>query len=182
MKLFVISDIHGAADQLRLALDAYAASGAQHLLILGDILNHGPRNPLPADYDPMAVVELLNPLADEIIAVRGNCDSEVDQALLSFPHNAGYNQIPWFGRKLFLTHGHLYSPEALPPLRGGDVFCFGHVHLPYAMQQGQVFLFNPGSISIPRQQYPASYGVISPELLEVRTLQAGKIVKQCPLI
>ncbi|RJG47726.1 phosphodiesterase [Motilimonas pumila] len=182
MKLFVISDIHGAAASLRHALEAYEGSGADHLIILGDMLNHGPRNALPHDYDPMAVVAQLNALSDAIIAVRGNCDSEVDQSLLQFPLDASYNQIPWFGRKLFLTHGHLYSTECLPPLRGGDVFCFGHVHVPAAKQQGEIYLFNPGSIAIPRQSYPASYGIITADALEVRALDSGEILQQCSLV
>ncbi|HFF3138155.1 TPA: phosphodiesterase, partial [Vibrio cholerae] len=160
MKLFFVSDLHGSLSATEQALALYQASGAQSLILLGDVLNHGPRNPIPQGYNPVAVAEKLNQFAQQIIAVRGNCDSEVDQMLLSFPM---MSDSAWVllssGRRLLLTHGHLYHKDKLPPLSDGDVLVHGHTHIPVAEQVGSIYLVNPGSMTFPRGEYAASYGV-----------------------
>ncbi|UTV28382.1 phosphodiesterase [Photobacterium atrarenae] len=193
MKLFFASDLHGCADSTRMMLTAFAQSGAEHLILLGDLLNHGPRNALPAGYAPTETAALLNQYADRIIAVRGNCDSEVDQMLLDFPMMADYNQILLAdGRRLFLTHGHLYNGEKHPRLRDGDVIVSGHTHLPVAEQQGDLYLLNPGSVTIPRGEHPASYGLLENRGLlesgvpsEISTLKVvsfkGEVLRQVTL-
>ncbi|ANI31427.1 phosphodiesterase [Yersinia entomophaga] len=174
MKLMFASDLHGSLTATDKVLEIFNRSGAQWLVLLGDLLNHGPRNALPEGYQPAQVAEQLNAYADRIIAVRGNCDSEVDQMLLNFPMMAPWQQIILPERRLFLTHGHLYHPAERPPLRCGDVLVYGHTHLPQAQLQGDVFCFNPGSVSIPKGGNPASYGMLDQGELQVLTLQDDK--------
>ena len=116
MKLMFASDIHGSLPAAEKVLARFHESGARWLVILGDVLNHGPRNALPDGYAPAQVAERLNSVAERIIAVRGNCDSEVDQMLLQFPLSAPWQQVLTEHQRLFLTHGHLYHPGNLPPL------------------------------------------------------------------
>ena len=168
MKLLIASDIHGAADCCRSLLDAWDREGADRLLLLGDILYHGPRNDLPRDYAPKRVIPLLNALADRIIAVRGNCDAEVDQMVLDFPVMADYATLfDETGRELFLTHGHVFgagmhnSVDHAPALPEGSALVYGHTHIKVneasATHPG-LWLFNPGSVSIPKDG-THSYGI-----------------------
>lgn len=181
MKLFFASDIHGCAQSTRRTLDAFAQSGADHLILLGDTLNHGPRNALPAGYAPVEVAELLNQHAENITAVRGNCDSDVDQMLLDFPMMADYNLVLLpNGRRLFLTHGHLYNSDKHPRLRAGDVIVSGHTHVPVAEQKGEYYAFNPGSVTIPRGDNKASYGLLEDNTLKVVTFD-GDVLCQVTL-
>lgn len=169
MKLFFASDLHGSLSAAERMLDCYQQSGASHLVLLGDLLNHGPRNAIPEGYAPAELAERLNQYADQIIAVRGNCDSEVDQMLLDFPVLAEHHTVLLSnGRRLFLTHGHLYNPDKRPSLREGDVLAFGHTHLPLAEEQDGQILFNPGSVSIPKGGFAASYGILDGDLLQVK--------------
>lgn len=181
MKLFFASDIHGCAESTQTMLAAFEQSGAEHLILLGDVLNHGPRNALPAGYAPIEVAEQLNRYGDRITAVRGNCDSDVDQMLLDFPMMADYNLVLLpNGRRLFLTHGHLYNGDKHPRLRAGDVIVSGHTHLPVAEQKDELYLFNPGSITIPRGEYQASYGLLEGNTLKVVTF-SGEVICQVEL-
>ncbi|WP_432463352.1 phosphodiesterase [Agarivorans sp. QJM3NY_33] len=179
--LFVCSDIHGDHQALQLTLAAFERSGASHFICLGDVLNHGPRNPLPEHYAPLAVAADLNKIAERIIAVRGNCDSEVDQALCDFPLLADYNQLVLGKRKVFLCHGHQYGPNKLPPLAEGDLLVSGHSHIPQASQEGSHFVLNPGSVSMPRQDWQASYALITEQLLRVCSLIDNKPLLTCSL-
>lgn len=157
-------------------LKAFELSGAQHLILLGDVLNHGPRNPLPIGYDPIRVSDLLNQHADKIIAVRGNCDSEVDQVLLKFPMMADYNWVLLpNGRRLFLTHGHTYKSDNCLGLSERDILVSGHTHLPIAELKEKVLCFNPGSISIPRGEFPSSYGLYEAGRLSVMSFDGEEI-------
>ncbi len=161
MKLFLISDIHGAYQQANIVLNKFAGSKADYLVILGDILYHGPRNPLPPDYNPQALFPMLNTYSDKIIAVRGNCDSEVDQMVLDFNLSEDYNILALKDRLLYISHGHIYDPEKLPPGFGaGDIFAFGHIHIPLAEKQNDHYLINPGSIGLPKEDYPGTYALI----------------------
>ncbi|ELR64757.1 Phosphodiesterase yfcE [Photobacterium marinum] len=181
MKLFFASDIHGCAESTKKTLAAFEQSGAEHLILLGDVLNHGPRNALPAGYAPIEVAEQLNQYADRITAVRGNCDSDVDQMLLDFPMMADYNLVLLpNGRRLFLTHGHLYNGDKHPRLRAGDVIVSGHTHLPVAEQKGELYLYNPGSVTIPRGEHKASYGMLEDNILKVLDF-SGEVICQVEL-
>lgn len=178
MKLMFISDIHGALPATEKALDHFMKSGAQWLIILGDVLNHGPRNPLPEGYAPAEVAKCLNQVADKIIAVRGNCDSEVDQMLLNFPITAPWQQVLLAKQRLFLTHGHIYNPEKLPPLATNDILAFGHTHLPVAKQHQSCYFFNPGSVSIPKGGHEASFGMLDDDVLSVHTMNDNRMIAQ----
>ncbi|QIZ76376.1 phosphodiesterase [Ferrimonas lipolytica] len=156
--MLFIADIHGSLPALESALRWQKKLQASTLVILGDVLNHGPRNPLPAGYDPQGVAALLNQRADNIIAIRGNCDSEVDQMLCDFPLLAEYNWLVLNGRRLCLTHGHLLGPNNLPPLKAGEGIAYGHTHLPIAQWQEDRLHFNPGSISSPKGGNVPSFG------------------------
>ncbi|EMF0717594.1 phosphodiesterase [Citrobacter freundii] len=178
MKLMFASDIHGSLPATECVLDRFAQSGAQWLVILGDVLNHGPRNALPEGYAPAQVAERLNEHASRIIAVRGNCDSEVDQMLLDFPITAPWQQILTEKQRLFLTHGHLFGPGNLPPLSPGDVLVYGHTHLPVAEKREHIYHFNPGSVSIPKGGFKASYGILDDDILSVMALNDQSIIAQ----
>lgn len=178
MKLMFASDIHGSLPATERVLARFAQSGARYLIILGDILNHGPRNALPEGYAPALVAERLNPLAPQIIAVRGNCDSEVDQMLLAFPITAPWQQVLTPHQRLFLTHGHLYGPDNLPPLAAGDVLIYGHTHIPVARRDGDIYLFNPGSVSIPKGGFSASYGILEGNKLQVLDLDSQRVIAE----
>ena len=178
MKLMFASDIHGSLPAAERVLDLFARSGSQWLVILGDVLNHGPRNALPEGYAPAEVAERLNSVAERIIAVRGNCDSEVDQMLLHFPLTAPWQQVLLEKSRLFLTHGHLFSPDNLPTLAAGDVLVYGHTHIPVAEKRGEIYHFNPGSVSIPKGGYPASYGMLDGNTLSVIALNDQQVIAQ----
>lgn len=181
MKLFFASDIHGSFVAAQKAIAAFEKSGAKYLILLGDILNHGPRNALPEGYDPIKVAELLNQYADRITAVRGNCDSDVDQMLLDFPMMADYNLVMLAdGRRLFLTHGHIYNADKHPPLMNGDVIVSGHTHIPVAELKSDYYAFNPGSVAIPRNGLPASYGLLDDNQLSVISFE-GEVLAQTVL-
>lgn len=150
MKWMIASDIHGSAYWCRRMLERFEAENADRLLLLGDLLYHGPRNDLPKDYAPKAVIAMLNEHSREIFCVRGNCEAEVDQMVLSFPCLADYTLLPLGERMLFATHGHHFHKDAMPPLKDGDILLHGHTHIPTWDKCGENFIFNPGSVSIPK--------------------------------
>jgi putative phosphoesterase len=157
--LLVFSDIHGSARAARRVAELARERRPDYLVCLGDVLYHGPRNPFPHDYDPALATELLVPLAGRILAVRGNCDSDVDALVLPFPLAPDLIWILDNGLRVCASHGHRFSPETLPPLAGGDVFLFGHTHIPMAATDSQgIHLCNPGSLALPKDGHPASYG------------------------
>ena len=158
MKLFIASDIHGDYECALRLVDAYRASGASKMLLLGDILYHGPRNDLPSGYAPKKVIELLNTLKEELICVRGNCDTEVDQMVLEFPVLADYAWVNLDGVSIFATHGHKFGRDNPPPLKKGDILLCGHTHIPAAEKFGNENVYiNPGSVSIPKNNSEKGY-------------------------
>lgn len=157
MKWMIASDIHGSAYYCRMMLDRYAAEGAGRLLLLGDILYHGPRNDLPRDYAPKRVAEMLNGVKNGILCVGGNCDAEVDQLMLEFPILAGYAVIDTGERLIFATHGHRFGQDGIPPLKNGDILLYGHTHIPECAESDGIRLLNPGSVSIPKEGSAHSY-------------------------
>ena len=177
MKIFFISDIHGSIFFLRKSLERYKEEKAKYIVVLGDVLYHGPRNPLPRDYNPEAVASLLNEYKDKIIAVRGNCDSEVDQILIDYPMMSDYSIMLCDDRRLFLTHGHIYNERNLPKLGENDVLIYGHSHIPVAKKQNNIFILNPGSISLPRENIPNSYAVLQDNLFQIKDLDGNVITE-----
>ena len=150
MKLLIASDIHGSAYWCRKLVETIEAEQPDRIILLGDLLYHGPRNDLPKDYCPKEVIPMLSALADRILAVRGNCEAEVDQMVLPFPCMADYAMIDMGGTLLYLTHGHLLSPDQLPPLQPGTVFLSGHTHVKLDEIRDGIRCLNPGSVSIPK--------------------------------
>lgn len=183
MKLMFISDIHGSLFWLDRALEQVAEEQPDCLVILGDFLYHGPRNPLPDGYDPQGVASRLNDYNAThrtIVAVRGNCDAEVDQMLLQFPMMGDYVLILHEGRRIYATHGHGFSMEHLPQLSEKDIFIQGHTHVPVAEVKEGIFVLNPGSISLPKENNPNSYAVLQNGEFTVKDF-AGNTVRNISL-
>lgn len=176
MKLMFISDIHGSYTYAKKAINTYKDEKADRLIILGDILYHGPRNDLPEGYEPKQVISLLNEYKKDIIAVRGNCDAEVDQMVLDFPIRADYAMIDVDDHHFFLTHGHLFDEDNLPNLNKGDIFVYGHIHKPVAKETGGIYIINPSSISLPKEGNN-SYGIYENDQFEIKEFDQ-KVVKR----
>ena len=163
MKIMIASDIHGSAKYCRLLLEAFKKENADRLILLGDILYHGPRNDLPEEYNPKEVIRLLNENRNRIYAVRGNCEAEVDQMVLDFPVMADYMLIPVGNRMVFATHGHIYNKENLPPMNKGDILLTGHTHVMVCEEMPDYVYMNPGSVSIPKEDTPRGYIILENE-------------------
>jgi len=157
MKLLIASDIHGSAVFCQALMRAWDRERADRLLLLGDLLYHGPRNDLPEGYDPRRTAEMLNQRRDGILCVRGNCDAEVDQMMLRFPILAEYALLSLSGAALYACHGHALGPDSPPPLRRGDVLLYGHTHVPAWEDRDGCLWLNPGSVSIPKNGSARSY-------------------------
>ena len=157
MKLLIASDIHGSAYCCGKLMNAIERENPDQILLLGDLLYHGPRNALPEEYDCPQTWELLNAVKDRILAVRGNCDSEVDQMVLEFPIMADYALVEADGVLLYATHGHLWNESCPPPMREGTVLLNGHTHVPACNVHGRYVYMNPGSVSIPKEGSRYSY-------------------------
>ena len=168
----IASDIHGSAYYCREMLEAFSREKADRLLLLGDILYHGPRNDLPREYAPKEVFGMLNEYKDRIFCVRGNCDTEVDQMVLEFPILADYCILTCGNRLVYATHGHRFNRNSLPPLQPGDILLHGHTHVPAWEAFGNDnYYFNPGSVSIPKADSPHSYMVLEETLWTWKTLE-----------
>lgn len=178
MKILIASDIHGSAYYCRTMLEAYKKENAQRLLLLGDILYHGPRNDLPRDYAPKETAEQLDTVKHDIMCVRGNCDAEVDQMLLEFPVLAEYAVMAYNEHIVYATHGHKTNPGNVPPLKKGDILLNGHTHIPALERIGNIWYMNPGSVSIPKQDSPNSYMVWENDVFQWKTLENGRIYRE----
>lgn len=174
MKLMFISDIHGSEYWLDKALEIYGQGDFDRLVILGDVLYHGPRNPLPEGYDPKGVLAKLNALSEEIIAIRGNCDSEVDQMVLEFRVLNEEGHLVLEEDQFYLCHGHHLDEENLPKLRKGSIICHGHTHIPRIDSVGDYIIFNPGSIALPKNDTPHAYGIYENGSLSVYDIGGEK--------
>ena len=163
MKLMFASDIHGSLKYCRELVEKYREEKCEKLVLLGDVLYHGPRNDLPEEYNPKGVIALLNDMADEILCVRGNCEAEVDDMVLSFPVLAEYAFFYHKGRMFFLTHGHKMNPQNLPKIKKGDVLFNGHTHVSKIEETESFIYANPGSVSIPKENTPRGYMILTDE-------------------
>ena len=181
MKLMIASDIHGSAYWCAKLLEAYKKEGAQRMLLLGDLLYHGPRNDLPQEYAPKQVIEMLNGMKEQLLCVRGNCEAEVDQMVLKFPVMADYCALPWNGRIIYATHGHKHGEDNPPPLMQGDVLLCGHTHIPaFNVHEGFTYV-NPGSTSIPKMGSAHSYIILEDNKLVWKDLATGEAWKEAQL-
>lgn len=177
MKWLIASDIHGSAYWCRRLLEKYAQEKADRLILLGDVLYHGPRNDLPDEYAPKKVIEMLNGMSDSILCVRGNCDTEVDQMVLKFPVLADYALLDLGERMIYMTHGHIYNENNLPPLREGDILLHGHTHVSKCVDHGNYVYMNPGSVSIPKENTPHGYMTLENGTFLWKSLD-GEIIKE----
>ena len=180
MKLLIASDIHGSSFYCRKLLEAYEKENAQRMVLLGDILYHGPRNDLPKDYAPKEVIAMLNPMKNDICAVRGNCEAEVDQMVLDFPVMADYCVILEGNRTIYATHGHVYNEGHLPPLKEGDILIHGHTHVLRAEKKEHYTILNPGSVSIPKEGNPPSYAILENGDFRIKGFD-GQVIKKLEL-
>lgn len=176
MNFFVISDIHGSSAALIKAINIYKKGTYRKLIICGDILYHGARNPLPEGYDPKIVAEILNNIKDELLVVKGNCESDVDSMVLDFPIKSEYSEVITEKRDIFITHGDKHSPNDTSNCKKGSIFISGHTHIPTANEVDGVFLLNPGSISLPKGGFEPSFGLLSENSWEVRSLNNEKLI------
>lgn len=176
MKIMIASDIHGSAYYCRKLLEAFEKEGTDRLLLLGDILYHGPRNDLPKEYAPKEVIAMLNPLADRLLCVRGNCDTEVDQMVLDFPVLAEYAIFYTESKMIFATHGHNFNPANPPKLSKGDILLNGHTHIPAFEDKGDFLYVNPGSVSIPKENSEHGYILLDGDKIIWKNLE-GEVWK-----
>ncbi len=181
MKFLIASDIHGSAKYCEMLLSAFKDEKADRMLLLGDILYHGPRNDLPEEYAPKKIIEMLNPLKDKLLCVRGNCDTEVDQMVLDFPILADYAVIPVGDRLLYASHGHKFGLHNPPPLSKGDILINGHTHVPKCENMGDFVYLNCGSVSIPKEASPHSYVILENGKLYWKDLENGTVYMEYKL-
>lgn len=179
MKYQIISDIHGSVTALERALEFFDRERCDMLCILGDILNYGPRNGLPEGLDPKSVAARLNAMADKVVAVRGNCDSEVDQMLLDFPVLADYALLVDEGKKLFLTHGHIYNNDNRPKGKF-DGLLYGHTHLWMLENSGDGVVCNTGSVTFPKGGNPPTFAMYEKGSISILGLD-GAVLKSMSL-
>lgn len=168
------SDIHGSAYAVHRLLTIFKSSKASKLVLLGDILYHGPRNAFPIEYNPKETCTLLNSVKESIICVKGNCEAEVDQMVLDFPVLSDSSTMyleELGGRMIFLHHGH----HALPPLAEGTIVVSGHTHIPVAEQKDGLVFINPGSVSIPKGGYSASYCLYEDKTFKILDFEGSEI-------
>ena len=177
MKWMIASDIHGSAYYCEKLMEAYVREKAEKLILLGDLLYHGPRNDLPKGYEPKRVIAMLNERKEELLCVRGNCEAEVDQMVLEFPVLAEYALLYVDGHTIFATHGHTYNKKKLPPLKEGDILLHGHTHVQALEKCEGYYYFNPGSVSIPKENNVNSYMIYEEHKFIIKDLE-GKLIKE----
>ncbi|MFV0480113.1 MAG: phosphodiesterase [Anaerorhabdus sp.] len=176
MKWMVVGDIHGSISAANKIKEVLSNKEIKGCLLLGDILYHGPRNPILEEYNPKAVVDILNSMKEKVIAVRGNCDSEVDQMVLAFPMMSDMNQLFLQDKKVILTHGHLEGDYSTI-LEKGDILIQGHTHILKAEKVGDYYLLNAGSLSLPKENNPRTYGILSDKEFVVLDIEDNEIQK-----
>ncbi len=180
MKIMIASDIHGSSYYAEKLMETYRKEQAERLVLLGDLLYHGPRNDLPREYGPKKVIALLNAHSEDVLCVRGNCEAEVDQMVLAFPVMADYSVIflpELEGRMIFMTHGHVFNEDNLPPLKKGDILLHGHTHIPVAENRGAYVLLNPGSVSLPKGGYTPSYMIYEERCFTIKGFDGNIIME-----
>ena len=180
MKYMIASDIHGSAWYCRKMMEALEKEQADRLILLGDLLYHGPRNDLPKEYAPKEVIRMLNKEKNRIYNVRGNCDAEVDQMVLEFPVLADYCWMEIDGKTFYMSHWHIYNEHNLPPLKPGDIFMHGHTHVLRAEKVGDITILNPGSVSIPKEGNPPTYAILENSRFTIKTFDE-EIIKEYDL-
>lgn len=178
MKLMIASDIHGSEYYCRKLLQAFDREQAERLLLLGDILYHGPRNDLPKEYCPKKVIELLNNRKETILCVRGNCDTEVDQMVLKFPIMAEYCVLYVDDQVIYATHGHKFDESNPPLLQENEILLCGHTHVPKCVKHEHFWYMNPGSVSIPKADSHHGYMILEDGVFSWKDFEENLIMQQ----
>lgn len=179
MKLLIASDIHGDLAAAEAILSLFNKESCDKILLLGDILYHGPRNDLPAAYNPKGVIKLLNENRASILTVRGNCDTEVDQMVLEFPILADYICLSLDGLTVYATHGHKYNTDTPLHLCEGDILLHGHTHIPTCTQFGDDnYYLNPGSVAIPKGGFAKTYMIYENRTFTVKDFDGNVILSK----
>ena len=178
MKWIIASDIHGCASSARRLMEIFEEEKAERIILLWDLLYHGPRNELPGEYDTMEAAAILNKYAPLIYCVAGNCDAEVDQMVLEFPITAEYMQLPIEGKIFFATHGQHFGPHHVPPIGSCDYLLCGHTHVPACEKIGDIMYLNPGSTSIPKGGSGKSFMLLDGKRLMWRHLEDNTTYKE----
>ncbi len=178
MRLMIASDIHGSAKWCEQLLEAWQMEKPDRLVLLGDLLYHGPRNDLPEGYAPKEVIAMLNDIAPHLLCVRGNCEAEVDQMVLSFPVMADYCVLLVDGHSIYVTHGHVYNEDNPPPLQPGDILLCGHTHISCCHRHEGFTYVNPGSVSIPKQNTTHSYAMLENGVMTWKDLKGGEFLQE----
>ena len=160
MKIMAVADLHGSGYFAKLMYEAFEKENPDRVIVLGDMIYQGVRNPLTREFSGMSCVDYLNKMADKVIAVRGNCDADVHQEFVNFPMMADYALVCDGGRAIFATHGHIYNEHVMPPIGPGDVLLQGHTHVPCWNMVGSRYVFNPGSLGSPRNGSKEGYMMI----------------------
>ena len=176
MKLLIASDIHGSEYWMKEVVNAFNYEKADMLLLLGDIYNHGPRNPLPQDYAPMKVADILNAMTDKLMVVKGNCDSEVDQMIskFSFVNEA---MVCVNGNRIYATHGHIFNKDNIP-VNCGEALVYGHFHVCFIERINGIIVANPGSVSLPKQNSPHAYLIVEDNDMSLKELGTYKLIQK----
>ena len=179
MKLLIASDIHGDLESMEFVIDSFKKENADKILLLGDLLYHGPRNDLPKTYNPKAVIKLLNENKHNILSVRGNCDTEVDQMVLEFPILADYAYLSLDGLSVFATHGHHHNTATPPALRDGELLLHGHTHVLKCEEFGNKnYYLNPGSAALPKENNPRTYMVYESRTFTVKDFAGNTVFEK----
>ena len=179
MKLLIASDIHGDYESAEIVINKFNEESCDKLLLLGDILYHGPRNDLPATYAPKKVIALLNEYKDKILTVRGNCDTEVDQMVLDFPILADFALLSLDGLTVFATHGHHHNTATPPPMAKGDILLHGHTHVLKCEEFGDENIYlNPGSVALPKEGNPRTYMIYENRCFTVKTISGETVFER----
>ena len=181
MKYLIASDLHGSYHYGELLIARFIKEKADLIILLGDLLYHGARNSLPDEYDTIALTRLLNGYKESVFAVRGNCDSEVDQMVLEFPIMADYNQMYVDGRQWILTHGHLFDEHSMVPHRKGAVLLHGHTHVKVMEKCSDFYYMNPGSVSIPKDDGTHSYMIYENGVFTLKDVEGGREIRSFKL-
>lgn len=181
MKLLIVSDIHGSEYYAKEIERVYKEENPKYIILLGDILYHGARNNLPKGYNPQSVIEILNRYKEKIVAVRGNCDSEVDQMVLEFDIMSNSSNILIDRHRMFITHGHLYNEDRMPNIPLGTIFLSGHTHIPRVEFKDGFYFINPGSTTLPKKNSKNSYGIYEKNNFKIKDFE-GNIIKEINIL
>ena len=178
MKYLIASDIHGSAYYTERLIERFRAENADKLVLLGDIYNHGPRNPLPEEFNEMKVAGILNGMKKDLIVVKGNCDSQVDTLISEFDFIDSL-VIESAGKTVFCTHGHIYNKDN-PPKTKFDAVIYGHFHTGFIVKEGETAFINAGSVSLPKCDFSHSYLVLDGEKVTLKDID-GKTLDSIEL-